>query len=132
MPRMEELSVEECWTLVESGGELARIGWNGSTGPIVIPVNYAVHDRSIWIRTTAYSAMAEEIDESLVAVLIDDVDRQTHLGWSVELRGRCEILYHQDQVPESVRGLSAWAGGVRPLWVHLPPTEVTGRRIIAE
>jgi nitroimidazol reductase NimA-like FMN-containing flavoprotein (pyridoxamine 5'-phosphate oxidase superfamily) len=130
--RLEELSTEECWTLVESADPLARIAWNGSTGPALIPVNYAVHDRSIWIRTTAYSAMAEEIDESLVAVLIDDVDRKTHLGWSVALRGRSEILYHQDQVPDRVRALSTWPGGARPLWVHLAPRDVTGRRLVAD
>lgn len=132
MARLEELSTEECWSLVETSGELARIAWNESTGPTVIPVNYVVHERSVWVRTTAYSAMAEEIDESLVAVLIDDVDQKSHLGWSVLLRGRCDIRYHQDQVPAAVRDLHAWAPGPRPLWVHITPHQVSGRRLIPE
>lgn len=131
MTRVKELSVQECWDHVQAeSGTVARIAWHGSTGPVVIPVNYTVDEGSIWIRTTAYSAMAEEIDESQVAVLVDDVDKETHLGWSVQLRGRCEIRYHQDEVPAEVRGLEAWAGGVRPLWVHLRPAEVTGRRLV--
>lgn len=133
MSQLEELTEDDCWNLIGQQSEaqpyFARAGWTGSTGPVVIPVNYVVHERSVWIRTSAYSAMAEEVDESLLAVEMDDIDPQSHAGWSVMLRGRAHVFYHDEQAPEAVRGLRTWAGGARPLWVHVAPDHVTGRRL---
>lgn len=131
--QLSELTEDECWSLIaqrtDAQAHFARVAWTGSTGPVVIPVNYVVHEESLWIRTSAYSAMAEQVDESLIAVEMDDVDPETHGGWSVLLRGRAAVLYHEDRVPEEVRNLHTWAGGARPLWVHLAPDHVTGRRL---
>jgi nitroimidazol reductase NimA-like FMN-containing flavoprotein (pyridoxamine 5'-phosphate oxidase superfamily) len=123
-----DLSTEECWKLVE-GREFARLAWNSATGPIVLPVNFVVHEHAIWMRTTAYSAIAEEVDESQIAVEMDDINQETHDGWSVLLRGRAEVLYHENQVPDAVHALHTWPAGVRPLWVRLRPDIVTGRRL---
>ena len=128
MAELVELSVDECWELV-AGPQMARIAWNGPTGPVVLPINYVTHDRTVWIRTTAYSSMAEEVDESAIAVEVDDIDPETHVGWSVLLRGRSEVIYHEDRVPEPVRALRTWPSGPRPLWVRLAPEIVTGRRL---
>lgn len=128
MAELVDLSMDECWKLIE-GVELARLAWNSGTGPIVLPVNFVVHEHAVWMRTTAYSAVAEEVDESQVAVETDDIDNETHTGWSVLLRGRAEVLYHEDQVPEAVQSLHSWPSGARPLWVRLRPDVVTGRRL---
>lgn len=128
MVQLEELSVEESWKLAATS-PLSRIGWTGPVGPVVIPVNHVIHDRAVWIRTSAHSSMAGEIDESAVALLVDDVDPETHLGWSVQFQGRAEILYHEDRVPEQVRELRTWPSGARPLWVRLAPEHVNGRRL---
>jgi len=132
--QLQELTEQECWSLIDQQVDdarphFARVGWTGASGPLVIPVNYVVHERSLWIRTSAYSAMAEEVDESLIAVEMDDIDAETHAGWSVLLRGRAAVIYHEHQVPEEVRNLQTWAGGARPLWVHLAHADVSGRRL---
>lgn len=133
MSQLHELTEDDCWDLItqetDAQAHFARVGWTGSTGPVVIPVNYVVHERSLWIRTSAYSAMAEEVDESLIAVEMDDIDAETHAGWSVLLRGSAAVIYHDHQVPEAVRDLHPWASGARPLWVHLVPEHVSGRRL---
>jgi len=128
---LQELTVEESWELAATS-RLSRIGWNGPTGPVVIPVNHVVYDGAVWIRTSAHSSMAEQVDESGIALLIDDIDPDTHLGWSVQFRGRAEIFYHEERVPEEVRALRTWPSGARPLWVRLVPKDVNGRRLIAE
>jgi len=127
---LEELSVEECWKLAPGNG-LARIGWTAPGGPVVIPVNHVVHDGSLWIRTSAHSSLAEQVDESQIAVLVDDIDAQTHLGWSVQFKGRAAVLYREEQVPEQVRSLRTWPAGVRPLWIKLSNPEINGRRLTA-
>lgn len=128
MVQLQELTNEESWALAATM-KLSRIGWNSPTGPVVIPVNHVVYEGAVWIRTSAHSSMAEEIDESSVALLVDDIDPQTHLGWSVQFKGRAEIFYHEDRVPEQVLKLRTWPSGARPLWVRLEPKQVNGRRL---
>ncbi|GGR55071.1 nitroimidazol reductase NimA-like FMN-containing flavoprotein (pyridoxamine 5'-phosphate oxidase superfamily) [Nocardioides luteus] len=129
MSQLEELTVEESWRLA-AGAQVSRIGWTGPRGPVVIPVNHVVHDDSVWIRTSAHSSMAEQIDESAVALLVDELDPDTHVGWSVQFKGRAEILYRDSQVPDTIKSLHSWPAGARPLWVRLHPKEVTGRRLV--
>jgi len=128
MPRLSEISEDECWELL-GGSELARIAWNGGSGPTILPVNYTADGRSIWLRTGAHSSMTHEIDASPVAVLVDSIDAVTHEGWSVQLRGTVRAEYRAENVPEHVRELETWAEGVRPIWLHLVPDDVNGRRI---
>lgn len=131
MAKLEELTDEESWRLA-SEIQVSRIGWTGPNGPVVLPVNHIVHEDAVWIRTSAHSAMAEQVDESAVALLVDELDPNTHAGWSVQFKGRAEILYREDQVPDAVKSLHSWPGGHRPLWVHLHPEEVTGRRLATD
>lgn len=129
MTELVDVSVDECWELLATM-QFARLAWNSGSGPILLPVNFMVHGREIWMRTTAYSTIAEQVDESPIAVEVDDVDRETHVGWSVLLRGRAEVIYHEEQVPEGVDALHTWPSGARPLWVRLRPDIVTGRRLV--
>lgn len=129
MPQLKQLSVEESWELARTSG-LSRIGWTGPQGPVVIPVNHVIHEGSVWVRTSAHSSMAEQVDESAVALLVDDIDPESHLGWSVQFKGRAEIFYHETDVPESVRTHRPWPAGARPLWVQVSPSEVNGRRLV--
>jgi len=123
-----DLTEDECWEHLQTR-ELARIAWTTAAGPEILPVNYVTHEGAIWIRTTAHSSIAEQVDESPVALEIDDLDPGTHVGWSVVVRGRAEAVYREEQVPGDVKALRAWAAGVRPLWVQVRPHLVTGKRL---
>lgn len=123
-----DLTEAECWEQLQ-GRELARIAWNTSTGPQILPVNYVTHDGALWMRTTAHSSIAEQVDESPVAIEIDDIDAGTHVGWSVVLHGRAEAVYREEDVPTEVKELRSWAAGVRPLWLQIRPDVITGKRL---
>jgi nitroimidazol reductase NimA-like FMN-containing flavoprotein (pyridoxamine 5'-phosphate oxidase superfamily) len=126
---LTDLTEAECWTQLESR-DLARIAWTaGGGGPQILPVNYVTHDNSLWLRTTAHSSMAEQIDESRVALEVDDLDPATHVGWSVVLHGRAEAFYREDEVPAEVTALRSWAGGQRPLWIQVRAELITGKRL---
>ncbi len=130
MAELVELQRDESWGLVGQQ-PVCRVAWASGSGPVVIPVNHVVHDGSLWIRTSAYSSLVREVDDVRVAVLVDEIDTSTGLGWSVQLRGVAEVHYHLDAVPEEVRSLHTWATGSRPLWIQLSPDEVNGRRLVS-
>ncbi len=123
-----ELGEDECWKLA-SGQLLGRIAWSSGSGPVALPVNYVVHERGVWIRTSAYSSLVREVDDNQVAFETDQIDPATHLGWSVLLRGTAEVRYRPEEVPVEVREHESWPAGNRPLWVHIVPRAVTGRRL---
>ena len=125
-----ELESAECWELVGQQ-PTCRIAWTTGDGPTLIPVNHVAFDHAIWIRTSAYSSLVQQVDDTKVAILVDHLDPQTRLGWSVQLRGTAQVHYRSDDVPEEVRRLTTWAPGAKPLWVHLSPDEVIGRRLVS-
>ncbi|MFT4287031.1 pyridoxamine 5'-phosphate oxidase family protein [Nocardioides sp.] len=128
MAELIELDVDESWDLAGEQG-LCRIGWSSGSGPVILPVNHVIHDRTLWIRTSAYSSLVKEVDDTPVAVLVDSIDPETHVGWSVQLRGVAHVHFHTDTVPEDVQRLRTWPDGPRPLWIELAGAEVTGRRL---
>ena len=125
-----ELATAECWDLVGQA-PTCRVAWTSGDGPTLIPVNHVAFDGTIWIRTSAYSTLVAEVDDSKVAILVDHLDPETRLGWSVQLRGTAHVHYHPEEVPEEVRTLTTWASGAKPLWVELRPDDVIGRRLVS-
>ncbi|WP_157571169.1 pyridoxamine 5'-phosphate oxidase family protein [Nocardioides insulae] len=129
--RLHDVKVEECWELISAGERVARVAWSTAGGPVLVPVNYVVHERVVWMRTSPYSALAREADDAPVAFETDDIDPTTHLGWSVLGRGTAEVIYDHDDVPEPIRTAHPWPAGHRPLWIRIAPRELTGRRLTA-
>ncbi len=123
-PRVIELGPDECWSLA-SALPVGRLAWTGPHGPTVIPVNFAVTGAEVLVRTTAYSEMARECDDSPVAFEVDEVDGSARSGWSVLMRGRA----HLEPVSSGQAGPDVWPPGPRSLQLRIEVTEVTGRRL---
>jgi nitroimidazol reductase NimA-like FMN-containing flavoprotein (pyridoxamine 5'-phosphate oxidase superfamily) len=124
--RLVDLDTDECWELAASR-PVGRLAWTGPHGPTVIPVNFAVDGRTVRVRTTAYSAAGRECDDALVAFQVDSVDADERTGWSVLMRGRCQL----DDAPGEDRAPESWLTGPRTLTLKVEVTEVTGRRLQA-
>lgn len=124
-----ELTVNECVDLL-SGGVIGRIALTTPGGPRILPVNYAVNDGAVVIRTSPYSELATYGPRNQAAFEIDHFDYDRHQGWSVVALGRLEALA-PDEVEEVRRAWEPrpWAGGHRNLYLRLPWREVSGRRI---
>jgi nitroimidazol reductase NimA-like FMN-containing flavoprotein (pyridoxamine 5'-phosphate oxidase superfamily) len=71
--RLVELSEEECWELL---GEhhVGRIIWCGDGRPHVVPVNFAIAEGQVWVRSTPYSHLALECRDRPVAFEVDEID----------------------------------------------------------
>ena len=128
---MESLLPGECRRLLTPGG-VGRVAFNTAAGPVVLPVNFAMVDGTIVIRTSAGTVIGAHADD-LVAFEVDHVDEALSQGWSVLVRGQA----HRVIQPAELRHLQEeaevwpWAGGNREVYIRIVPSRMTGRRIEA-
>jgi nitroimidazol reductase NimA-like FMN-containing flavoprotein (pyridoxamine 5'-phosphate oxidase superfamily) len=122
---MGALDVEECLVLLrwEPIGRLA-FGVHGQS-PIVVPVNFCVHERTIVFRSDNGTKL-DLVREQPVSLQADRFDWFRRIGWSVLVRGTAH------EVPADGLAdvdLQPWAPGRKAHWVRLVPTAITGRRL---
>ena len=124
-----KLTSAECRQLISPGG-VGRIAFHTVSGPVVLPVNYAVLADTIVIRT-AEGTVIEGHADGPVALEVDHIDEALGQGWSVLVRGQAHRVAH----PGELRRLQEdaviwpWAGGEREVYVRILPGQITGRRI---
>jgi uncharacterized protein len=125
-----DLSQTECEQLLRAG-VAGRVALCTPDGPHVIPVNYAVSDDAIVLRTTPYSLLGSHARGSVLAFEVDQFDYEYQRGWSVVARGRAEAIVDADRLDAVRRSWhpEAWAAGRRTLYLALHWTELTGRRL---
>jgi len=125
-----DLTEAECTELVRAG-LVGRVAVCTPNGPHIFPVNYSVVDDAIVMRTTPYSLLGSHAKGSVLALEVDQFDYQYQRGWSVVVRGRCEVVVDPAQL-EHIRETwnpTAWAKGGRTLYLRVRWTEITGRRL---
>ena len=127
---LELLAPRECWELL-AGQPLGRLGFLLEDEPCILPVNYAVFDRTVVFRTAGGSKLAAVATYPSVAFEVDGVDAARRAGWSVLLVG----LAREVRDSTTIRALEAlslepWPVGQKLHWVRLTPHRVTGRRLL--
>jgi hypothetical protein len=128
-PIVTKLTPTECRRLIAAGG-IGRIAFGTTSGPVVIPVNFAVTAGTIVIRTGEGTAVDGYANER-VAFEVDHIDEALSQGWSVLVRGQAHRVMHPAEL-EIVRRDAAiwpWPGGDRDVYVRIIPDAMTGRRI---
>ena len=82
-------------------------------------------------RTSPYSLLGTFARNSLLAFEIDHVDDGPHQSWSVVARGRCHSIDDHDEVArlEAASPPRPWAAGTRNLFLSIPWSEISGRRL---
>jgi len=126
---VEHLSTAECWTLIEEGsfGRLAVVGLDSI--PDVFPVNYTVHDGSIYIRSAPGSKLRAIAVHPAAAFELDGED--AGLRWSVVLRGTARRLAFDKEIRESgVQALVSSSPTAKYNYIAVTPSSVSGRRFI--
>jgi hypothetical protein len=126
-----ELSSEDCFALL-SGESVGRLAYCDATGPVAIPVNFALAGRDIVFRMEPDNN-ALTSDPGMVAFEADHVDEGQRSGWSVVIRGRIAEV-DLDDVPSLLHEMPGgppqpWAGGVHHVWLRIRPEIVTGRKL---
>lgn len=125
-----EMSRSECEDLLRSG-VAGRVALSTPAGPHIVPVNYSVVDDAIVIRTSPYSLLGTHGRNAVLAFEVDFFDYAQQHGWSVVARGRSEVVADTGDLDHirSVWAPRPWAAGARNLFLRLPWTDLTGRRL---
>lgn len=123
-----ELPLGRSQQLLEQGG-VGRVGWSAAHGPQIFPVSYAWHDGLVVFRTSPYGILSELTRRTQVVFELDDLDHETHTGWSVLARGYATGIASPAQLVRlwSVDGVEPWASGIRNVFIGITVTQVTGR-----
>jgi len=127
--QLERLSLGECRRLLAPGG-LGRIAFGTASGPMVLPLNYALVAGTIVVRTGSGSLIASH-GEDQVSFETDRVDETLRYGWSVLVRGQAHrVLQHGElQNLREDCHLRPWPAGEHDLYVRIVPAHISGRRI---
>ena len=130
MPESRELDLEECERLLRAG-VVGRVALSTPEGPHIVPVNYAVVDDTIVVRTSSYSVLGTYGRNAMLAFEVDHVDHDRHVGWSVVARGRGWAEVDPDQVSRIRTRWQPrpWASGSRNLYLRIRWQSLTGRAL---
>jgi Pyridoxamine 5'-phosphate oxidase/Helix-turn-helix domain len=128
-PVTAKLTRAECHRLIAAGG-IGRIAFGTTSGPVVLPVNFAVVAGTIVIRTGEGSMIDGHADEQ-VAFEVDHIDEALSRGWSVLVRGTAHRVAHPSELRHVQRDAAIWPwpGGDHDVYVRIIPDKITGRRI---
>lgn len=124
-----ELTFGECVDLL-SAGLVGRLAWATSSGPRIVPLNYALHGQVLLFRTSAYSELATYGRGTEAAFEIDHLDYENQRGWSVVAYGRLQPA-DIDEVQDwrKMWDPRPWADGQRHYYLKLPFRDLSGRRL---
>jgi len=118
----------ECLELL-ADGVAGRVAIVEGTGPLVLPVNYALHRDQVVFRTGPGSKLDASRGRT-VCFEVDAFDRETRSGWSVVVRGRLEEVTGLDRDFAELEHLAEpWIGPEPPHVVRVVPDIITGRRV---
>jgi nitroimidazol reductase NimA-like FMN-containing flavoprotein (pyridoxamine 5'-phosphate oxidase superfamily) len=135
-PTFEQLTEDESLRLAGQQ-QVGRIGFTGRYGPVVLPVNFKVVDRSIVFRTDEGSPLEEDLRTGItaaeyrVAFEIDDIQSAERTGWSVLIQGAAHFLEDEDERAAALDGVTIdpWVGGDKDVYIQIKPARISGRRV---
>ena len=122
---LEILSTEECLWLLQPGG-VGRLAWIVESRPVIRPVNFALDDQRLVIRTGTGSIHAAATDNLEAAFEVDRPRNVDHTAWSVIVNGTIRLATDREarQLP-----LRPWAPIRSEHFVELSIADISGRRI---
>ena len=124
-PSLEELSREECLSLLATY-PVGRIAVSRpDAGPLVVPVNFILDGEVVVFRSDLGSKI-EAVRTGPVSFQLDQIDPFRHTGWSVLVEG---IAYEATPSEVEHLALEPWGPGEKAHWVRLLPKTISGRRI---
>jgi uncharacterized protein len=126
---LETLDESECLALLGLAA-VGRLALSVRALPVVLPVNFALVDDGILIRTAGGTKFDAACDRAVVAFEIDGFDAMSHTGWSVLVQGEARLLEGPAELADARRtGLTAWANPMAEDYVKIGLDLVTGRRL---
>jgi len=124
-PHTTTLDDTEAWSRLRSQS-FGRLAVSVDGHPDIFPLNFLATDNGILLRTEPGTKVEDIESNANVAFEVDHTDE--HAAWSVVVRGTAERIRDE----ESLRLLTAaplwaWAPGEKSVFLHIVPTDVSGR-----
>ena len=126
--RMQPLTSGESLALLAST-PVGRVVFTERALPAVLPVTFVVDGDTIVVRTARGSRLARAAVGGVLAFEADELHPASRTGWSVVVTGQA---YIEDDAAETERLsalLEAWVPGIKDVFIRIPLTLVSGRRI---
>ena len=110
---------------------LGRIVFTRNALPAIRPVNHALIDGQLVIRTHEGAALTDAVDGAgtVVAYEADMIDQETHLGWSVIITGFARLVTDPVQLARYEKLVSPWVSRTMEHAVLIRLDMVNGYRI---
>ncbi|WP_346959914.1 pyridoxamine 5'-phosphate oxidase family protein [uncultured Arthrobacter sp.] len=119
------LSEDETWKLIE-GTQHGRLVVTVAGEPDIFPVNYAVNNRKLYLRTAPGNKLAELTINAKVLFETDGILSEE--AWSVVVRGTARVLEQSaDIAAAEALNLKPWVPTLKDFYVEIDPTSVSGR-----
>lgn len=124
------LATDECWLLVADHG-IGRVVFAGDTYTQVVPTTYDAINGTAYFRAPIFGELARRADRHVISLQVDEIDRRTLTGWSVQMSGRGHRVADAATVASlwSLGRPRAWFPGVQTQWIALPVDHVEGQRV---
>jgi len=127
---LEPMSDEECIRRLHAAA-VGRVGISMGALPVILPVNFAMLDGDVVIRTGAGTKLDAALRGAVVAFEIDGVDPIYHSGWSVLAQGRASEMVDEVELARARElPLEPWADGHRDRFVRIRTERLSGRRLV--
>jgi hypothetical protein len=107
-------------------GRLAYIARAGL--PDIVPVNYVLDGGAVLIRSGPGPKLQAAERREHVAFEVDEIDEQTHTGWSVVVSGLAQRLTWEDALRRGAP--EPWATGTRRHTILIRPQRIEGRQLL--
>ena len=126
---LEIIDSAECLRLLATQ-TLGRIALSTGALPVVFPVNFAVIDDRIVIRTAHGTSLARSARDSVVAFEVDEIDVSSGDGWSVMVQGFAREVFGRPELALARSApLARWLEPTESMHVEISIDVISGRRV---
>lgn len=126
---LEVLTRAECLQLL-AGATVGRLAFVQCGVPVILPVNFALLDEDIVVRTGTGAKLRATAGDGLFSFEADAIDLSAETGWSVVVTGPAEELRRPDDIVRAeALGLRSWAREATGRFIRIRADTVEGRQL---
>lgn len=115
-----------------AGAQIGRVIMSIDALPAAHPVTYTLIGEDIVFRTRAGAKLDAALDHTVVGFEVDELDLESHSGWSVLAVGMADVVTDPDEIAElEQHDIRSWVGVDLPHYVRIRIAQLTGRLIPA-
>lgn len=123
------LSEDESWAALASAS-IGRLAVRAGDGVDIFPVNFAISEHLIYLRSAPGSKLMDIVQSPRVAFEADGSGR--HTRWSVVVKGEAERMSSDDEIETSgVLDLATMTSAAKWNYVRIAASSITGRRFVS-